>query len=110
MKIASTNKGIKMSCPWGKQTERQCTSLRADDCGSKSMCGVWKDCPNCGAAMIDGYCYHCDGVSNPKKSKRVVPAESFVGTLAANVDNKKMSNKDFRQLVRNTLPIVIYKA
>ena len=97
-----------MSCLFGKETERQCTSLRADDCGSKSECGVWKSCPNCGATVIDKYCPRC-GVSKPKKDKRVVSAESFVGTLAANVDNKKLSDKNFRQLVRNTLPIVIYK-
>jgi len=45
--------------------------------------------------------------SKPKKEKRTVPASSFVGTLAANVDNK-MSDADFRQFVRNTLPIVQY--
>lgn len=76
-----------MSCLFGKETEKQCTSLRADDCGSKSLCGVWV---------------------GSKQDKRVVPAESFVGTMAANVDNKKMSDKDFREMVRRTLPIVIY--
>ncbi len=38
--------------------------------------------------------------------KRTVPASNFVRTLAANVDNEKLSDKDFRQFVRNSLPIV----
>jgi hypothetical protein len=39
---------------------------------------------------------------------RKVPAENFVATLAVNVDNKKVTNKQFREFVRNTLPIVQY--
>jgi hypothetical protein len=39
---------------------------------------------------------------------RTVPADSFMATIAANVDNKKMNDKEFRQFIRNTLPIVIY--
>ena len=39
---------------------------------------------------------------------RNVKAENFVGTVAANVDNPKLSDKEFRQFIRNTLPIVIY--
>jgi hypothetical protein len=38
----------------------------------------------------------------------MVPAENFCGTLSANVDNEKLSDADFRQIVRNTLPIVIF--
>lgn len=104
-----------MSCSFGRKIESQCTPSRANDCGSKGICGVWDDnCSECGGMMSDGkvgkYCPYC-GVDKPKRNTeaRVVPAESFVGTLAANVDNKKMSDKNFRQLVRNTLPIVIYK-
>ena len=41
-------------------------------------------------------------------SKQIVPAESFVAVLAANVDNQKLSNEQFRQFVRNTLTVVIY--
>ncbi len=37
-----------------------------------------------------------------------VPAANFVGTVASNVDNKDLSDKAFRQFIRNTLPIVIY--
>ena len=37
-----------------------------------------------------------------------VPASNFVSTMAANVDNPKMSDSDFRQFVMNTLPFVEY--
>jgi hypothetical protein len=40
--------------------------------------------------------------------ERVVSAENFCATLAENTDNEKVSDADFRQFVRNTLPIVIY--
>lgn len=40
---------------------------------------------------------------------RTVPATNFVSTLAANVDNRKLSDAEFREFVRRTLPIVIYK-
>ena len=39
----------------------------------------------------------------------MVPAEHFMATIAANVDNKKLSDADFRQFIRDTLPIVQYK-
>lgn len=39
---------------------------------------------------------------------RTVPADHFASTLEANVDNRKLTDKAFRQFVRNTLPIVIY--
>lgn len=35
-----------------------------------------------------------------------VPAVNFIGTVLANIDNDKMSDVDFRQFIRNTLPIV----
>lgn len=35
-----------------------------------------------------------------------VGAVNFIGTMMANVDNDKMSDADFRQMFRNTLPIV----
>lgn len=31
-----------------------------------------------------------------------------MATFAANVDNKKLSDADFREFIRNTLPIVSY--
>lgn len=40
--------------------------------------------------------------------KPTVPAEHFMGTLQANVDNEKLSDADFREFVRNTLPIIIF--
>lgn len=41
-------------------------------------------------------------------SKRTVPAANFMATIAANVDNEKVSAEDFREFIRDTLPIVIY--
>lgn len=35
-----------------------------------------------------------------------VPAANFVGTMLANLDNDLMSDADFRQFIRNTMPIV----
>lgn len=35
-----------------------------------------------------------------------VPPDNFCGTLAANVDNEKLSDADFRQFVRNSLSVV----
>ena len=42
-------------------------------------------------------------------SKRVVPAKNFMATIAANVNNKRLTDKEFREFIRNTLPIVIYQ-
>lgn len=33
-----------------------------------------------------------------------VPAANFCATLAANVDNTKLSDAEFREFVRNSLP------
>ena len=35
-----------------------------------------------------------------------VPPANFCGTLAANVDNEKLSDAEFRQFVRNSLAVV----
>ena len=35
-----------------------------------------------------------------------VSAESFVATVAANVDNRSLDDRAFREFIRNTLPIV----
>lgn len=35
-----------------------------------------------------------------------VPAVNFIGTVLANLDNEKMSDKEFRQMIRNTMSIV----
>lgn len=43
-----------------------------------------------------------------KKQERTVSASNFIATIAVNVNNRKMPDKDFRELIRNTLPIVIY--
>lgn len=35
-----------------------------------------------------------------------IPAIHFISTIMANVDNKEMTDFAFRDLIRNTLPIV----
>ncbi len=37
-----------------------------------------------------------------------VPAENFMATIEANVDNSSLSDADFRSFIRNSLPVVIY--
>ena len=44
--------------------------------------------------------------SSSTRSGKKISAESFVATLAVNVDNGSLSAEAFRQMVRNTLPIV----
>ena len=39
---------------------------------------------------------------------RPSPAEMFMRTLVANLDNDKLSDADFRQLVRNSLPEIVF--
>ncbi len=41
------------------------------------------------------------------QSQRTVPAENFMATLAANIDNERLSDEAFRAFVRNSLPVVI---
>ena len=38
--------------------------------------------------------------------KRRVPAENFMATIAANVDDEKIPDDVFREFIRNTLPVV----
>lgn len=42
------------------------------------------------------------------QNERTVPAESFVGILAANIDNRKMTDAEFRKFIRKTITIVKY--
>lgn len=48
--------------------------------------------------------------TNPRRPDPIptVPAEHFMGTIAVNVDNGKLSDAAFREFIRNTLPIVVY--
>ena len=39
---------------------------------------------------------------------RETPAEIFLRTLAANLDNNKLTDAEFRQFVRNSLPGVVF--
>ena len=41
---------------------------------------------------------------------RKVPADYFARFVAANVDNAKLTDGEFRQTIRNTLPIVKYES
>lgn len=41
--------------------------------------------------------------------KEKVPAENFMATIAANVDNKRITDEQFRDFIRNTLPVVEYQ-
>ena len=40
------------------------------------------------------------------KDEHIVPAVHFIGTIMVNVDNDKLSDSEFRQFIRNTLPIL----
>ena len=46
---------------------------------------------------------------DPIEKRRPVPASNFMGTIAANVDNKKLDDAEFRAFIRRTLPIVQYE-
>jgi hypothetical protein len=35
-----------------------------------------------------------------------VPALNFIGTMMANLDNEKLTDAEFREFIRTTLPIV----
>lgn len=35
-----------------------------------------------------------------------IPAKNFIRTVAANVDNPRLSDAEFREFIRNTLPVV----
>jgi hypothetical protein len=47
-------------------------------------------------------------IAYPGNDKPTVPAENFMATLAANIDNTRLSADDFREFVRNSLPAVVY--
>lgn len=41
-------------------------------------------------------------------AERKVPAENFMQTLGANVDNKRLSDAGFREFVRNSIRVVVF--
>ena len=41
-----------------------------------------------------------------KNKLKTIPANNFVGTISVNVDNEKLTDKEFREFIRNTLPDV----
>ena len=42
------------------------------------------------------------------QNNNLVDARNFVGTIAVNVDNERLSDADFRQFIRNSLEVVDY--
>jgi hypothetical protein len=38
--------------------------------------------------------------------RRKISAKNFMQTIAANIDNDKLTDADLREFIRNTLPIV----
>ena len=42
----------------------------------------------------------------PPPQPQMIPANYFCKQLAANVDNKGLTDSQFREMIRNTLPIV----
>ena len=57
-----------------------------------------------GAKVVSVEHIHVSNLIVEEKNK--ISAENFLGTVNANIDNNKLSDKDFRQFIRNTLPIV----
>ena len=41
--------------------------------------------------------------------KRDVPSNNFLKIVEANVDNKELSDAEFREFIRTSLPVVKYK-
>jgi len=68
-----------------------------------------------GCTAYDEYMVGYNNNVKPKKIEKVksivrtVPAENFMSTIAANVDNENVSDEQFREFIRNTLPIVQYE-
>lgn len=54
------------------------------------------------------FCYLSNETLKTIRKERTVPASNFMGTIAANVDSRKLSDKAFRDFIRNSLPVVIY--
>jgi hypothetical protein len=42
---------------------------------------------------------------NKRKERDATTCKSLIETIASNVDNKKLSDSDFRNFVRNSLPV-----
>ena len=42
------------------------------------------------------------------ESKRIIPADNFAATVNANVDNDRLTDAEFREFIRTSLPFIIY--
>lgn len=49
------------------------------------------------------------GTTFSDEDSRSVDAENFCQTVNANVGNKKMTDKQFREFIRKTLPVVRFE-
>ena len=68
-------------------------------------CGCGGECGMCAPRLAREMSYRSMEIMAEKK--RTVSASNFVGTVAKNVDNRKLSDEEFRAFIRTTLPIVI---
>lgn len=61
--------------------------------------------------IVDSFWEQTGDVRKPKPryTKRTVDPKNFLETVSVNVDNKDLSDADFREFIRNTLPIVSYR-
>jgi hypothetical protein len=75
--------------------------VRLADTNLQTMETVYQD----GVKVID---VSFSEIRKQSVAQRTLPAEHFALTLDHNVDNAKLSDAAFRELVRNTLPIVIF--
>ena len=61
--------------------------------------------------QYDTFRCHCGAVSVFVNGRwqlwQTIPSDHFAKFLAANIDNAQLNDKDFRELVRNSLQIVV---
>ena len=90
-------------------------------------CKEWKQAPNpeIGTCIIDGIenttRYDCkciyglseqvdvSKIEEKLVNKSLIDSDHFLKTVEVNINNDKLTDVDFRNFVRNTLPIVDYK-
>ena len=68
----------------------------------------WVDLNDVPWALHENNLKKVEQVRDESPSRRIVPAENFCGTLQVNTDNDKLSDREFRDFVRRSLPIVIF--
>ena len=73
--------------------------------GVAPICGASGTCPDAPVGICP-VCMEIAKETSRAALERVVPPENFLRTVAANVDNEELSDANFRQFIRNSLPIV----